>query len=296
MARAASGSPIATSASNSWAPSTKRCSTTRRSVERVRSASRVARRRSFRCKPDSGVRKATGTFYTPQPIADYLMRRDARTARPRRDAGADSRPASARSGDGQRRVSRRRLRVSRRRLRDGARRARPLSSQRPRPARAGGDPSHRRGALSVRRRPESDGGAARPAVAVAGHAGGRPPAQLSRSSPAGRRQPARRVALVPCAGRRRSAPASGTVAAAASTTRRSPTRCATCCRFDSPSRDPNDTPEQVRAKERALAALTHRDSALSKWKRVADLVVRALVRTRAARARETVRRRSPTRS
>jgi hypothetical protein len=35
--------------------------------------------------------------------------------------------------------------------------------------------------------------------------------------------------------------------------------------------DPNDTPEHVRAKERTLAALTHRESSLSKWKRVADL-------------------------
>ena len=34
---------------------------------------------------------------------------------------------------------------------------------------------------------------------------------------------------------------------------------------------PNESPEQVRAKERALASLTRRDSALSKWKRVADL-------------------------
>jgi hypothetical protein len=34
---------------------------------------------------------------------------------------------------------------------------------------------------------------------------------------------------------------------------------------------PNDTPAQVREKERALAALNRRDSAISKWKRVADL-------------------------
>jgi hypothetical protein len=34
---------------------------------------------------------------------------------------------------------------------------------------------------------------------------------------------------------------------------------------------PNDTPEQVRAKERALAALQSRDTALSKWKQVANL-------------------------
>jgi hypothetical protein len=34
---------------------------------------------------------------------------------------------------------------------------------------------------------------------------------------------------------------------------------------------PNDTLEQVRDKERALARMTHRDSALARWKRVADL-------------------------
>jgi hypothetical protein len=37
------------------------------------------------------------------------------------------------------------------------------------------------------------------------------------------------------------------------------------------SAEPDDTVEQVRAKERALASLAHRDSALSKWKRIADL-------------------------
>src|SRR5262245_41190318 len=34
---------------------------------------------------------------------------------------------------------------------------------------------------------------------------------------------------------------------------------------------PNDTLDQVRAKERALAAMTARDSSLSRWKRVADI-------------------------
>src|ERR1700674_5827962 len=34
---------------------------------------------------------------------------------------------------------------------------------------------------------------------------------------------------------------------------------------------PDDTIDQVRAKERALAAVGHRDGSLSKWKRVADL-------------------------
>src|SRR6185312_1375957 len=35
---------------------------------------RIARG-SVSLQPGSGVRKATGTFYTPQPIADYLVRR-----------------------------------------------------------------------------------------------------------------------------------------------------------------------------------------------------------------------------
>jgi hypothetical protein len=35
--------------------------------------------------------------------------------------------------------------------------------------------------------------------------------------------------------------------------------------------EPNDTPDQVRTKERTLAALSDQNSALSKWKRVADL-------------------------
>ena len=69
----------------------------------------------------SGVRKATGTFYTPQPIADYLVRRTlgplVRDARPNRI----SQLRIVDPGDGQRRVSRRRLPVSRRGVRSGAR-------------------------------------------------------------------------------------------------------------------------------------------------------------------------------
>ncbi|MQA29738.1 MAG: N-6 DNA methylase [Luteitalea sp.] len=37
------------------------------------------------------------------------------------------------------------------------------------------------------------------------------------------------------------------------------------------SLEPNDTPEQVRAKERALLAMSHRNTAISRWKRVADV-------------------------
>ena len=142
----------------------------------------------------SGVRKATGTFYTPQPIADYLVRRTlgplVRDAAPR----ADSPAAHRRSGDGQRGVSGRRVPLSRPGLRDLAGAIRRLPSERHRRARTRGDPADDRRTLPVRRRPQSDGRAAGAAVAVAGHAGGRLAAQLSRSSSADRRQPARHVA------------------------------------------------------------------------------------------------------
>ena len=45
---------------------------------RVEARSTVGRRRkplTVRLEPGSGTRKATGTFYTPQPVADYLVRR-----------------------------------------------------------------------------------------------------------------------------------------------------------------------------------------------------------------------------
>ena len=51
-----------------------------------------------------------------------------------------------------------------------------------------------RRAMPVRRRPQSDSGATRAAVAVADHAGRRPAADVSRSSPRGRQQPGRRAA------------------------------------------------------------------------------------------------------
>jgi len=45
---------------------------------RVEATSVVGRRRkttTVRLEPGSGIRKATGTFYTPRPVADYLVRR-----------------------------------------------------------------------------------------------------------------------------------------------------------------------------------------------------------------------------
>ena len=57
-----------------------------------------------------------------------------------------------------------------------------------------------------------------------------------------------------------------------STRRRSAMRCDKRCRPDSRWRRlPDDTVEHVREKERLLAAMNGRDGALTRWKRVADL-------------------------
>ena len=142
----------------------------------------------------SGVRKATGTFYTPQPIADYLVRR---TLGPLvRDA-----PPSA--------FSRFESWIPRW---AAARFSWPRADISPAPTkhalvRSGGCHAsdigeHERAAirrtdcraLSVRRRRQPDGRPAGAAVAVAGDAGRRLAADLSRPSSPDRRQPARRVA------------------------------------------------------------------------------------------------------
>src|SRR5262249_15689591 len=68
-ARAASPSPITTSPSSTSAPSTKRSSTTSRDY------GPQVNERTVGLQSGSGVRKQPGTFYTPQPIADYLVRR-----------------------------------------------------------------------------------------------------------------------------------------------------------------------------------------------------------------------------
>ena len=61
----------------------------------VASTARPAPRIAVSLEPGSGVRKATGTFYTPQPIADYLVRR---TLGPLvRDAVARAHPRSSAS-------------------------------------------------------------------------------------------------------------------------------------------------------------------------------------------------------
>ena len=218
-------------------------------------------RQRHRSTSGSGLRKATGTFYTPQPIADYLVRRTLGTARARCDTRTHPAAARRRSGDGQRRVPGRRLPLSRRgvRGRAGSHRRLPLERHRRRGPRR--HPADDRRALPVRRRPQPDGRPAGAAVALAGDAGGRPAAELSRSPPPGRRQPARRVARQPAAAaEHRAGAAAAEAACRCSTTRRSTSalREALPVRFSLETM-PNDTLEQVRAKERALAALTAPD-------------------------------------
>ncbi len=57
------------------APSTKRCSTTSHASVTNPNRAAAAAGPSSPSNQGPGVRKATGTFYTPQPIADYLVRR-----------------------------------------------------------------------------------------------------------------------------------------------------------------------------------------------------------------------------
>ena len=140
--------------------------------------------------------------------------------------------------------------------------------------------THDRRAMSLRRRSQSDGGPARAPVAVAGDACGRPAAELSRSPSAGRRQPARDVARVSqSAASRTRREASGIRRCRSSTRRRPATRIRqTRCRFASRlASGPNDTLEQVREKERALAALSRPDAAAVEMEACRRSLVRALV-------------------
>ena len=253
---------------------------------------RVDARIASSLETGSGVRKATGTFYTPQPIADYLVRR---TLGPLvRDAAPDRilqlRVVDPAMGSGAFLVAACRYLAAAYEaalVRAGGCHASDIGE-----AERVGDPADDRRALPVRRRPQSDGGAARAPVALAGHAGGRSAAQLSRSSPAGRRQPARRVARAPAAAAD-PAPAAQSGDSPAAVRRRR--RRAVALREALPVRFsletmPNDTLEQVRAKERAFAALTGRDRGAVAVEADRGPVVRGVVR--AGRRPRRPRRRS----
>ena len=131
-------------------------------------------------------------------------------------------------------------------------------------------------ALPVRRRPQPDGRAARAAVAVAGHAGGRQAAVVSRPSPGRRRQPRRRDA------RRRAAAADAGWPARAGQRRRC--RCFDDAGADAArSRDGVAVAPEARRRSRRLREpscarrsrrwrrFRHRESPLGRWSRVLDL-------------------------
>ena len=145
------------------------------------------------------------------------------------------------------------------------------TGERPRPASTRRDPAAGGRAVSVRRRSQSHGRSARAIVVVAGYPRPRPAAQFSRSSSPVRRQRARRLAVVP----QRVPRGVSSDATAAAPSLLDQADLAVSVRHALPVRfslaGPNDTAEQVRSKERQLAALEHPRSGLSKWKRVADL-------------------------
>ena len=144
---------------------------------------RSAGPRSARRFAGSGVRKATGTFYTPQPIAEYLIRR---TLGPLvRDATPERTFCSCESLDPAMGSGAFLVAARARFLADAYEAA--LVRERWLPAGdlgargARGHPADGRRAVPVRRRHQPHGRAARAPVAVAGHARGRSAAHVSRS-------------------------------------------------------------------------------------------------------------------
>ena len=130
--------------------------------------------------------RAAGTFYTTAADRRHVVRALAPLSR--RGARSHSAVAHRRSAMGSGR-SGRGLPISQR-VRERAGTVGRLPCQRHRRLGAGRDQARDRRALLVRRRSESDGGAARAPLALARDAGGGSSAQLSRSSAAGGRQPA----------------------------------------------------------------------------------------------------------
>ena len=147
----------------------------------------------------SAMRKQTGTFYTPQPLAEFVVRR---TLAPL-VSGATSeailalRVVDPAMGSGAFLVAACRYLAGGVQAR--TRRRGPMLGSRFRRIGAGEHSTADRRALSLRRRCQSRRGAARALVALARDARARQAARLSRSSPSRRQQPHRRVA-------RRSAP------------------------------------------------------------------------------------------
>ena len=160
--------------------------------ERVLEYEPCARTRPRR--PHANVGRAEEHGQLLHPACDDGVSRPSSAASARRGTVARRDPAVADcgSGNGQRRVPGRRVPLSCRCARTrAAEREHRLGS-----GRTAGSPRRasppRGAAMSLRRGPESDGGAARAAVAMAHHTRPRSPAHVSRSPPCVRRQPARR--------------------------------------------------------------------------------------------------------
>jgi hypothetical protein len=243
------------------------------SSERAPAATRRRSPPAIRLESGSGIRKATGTFYTPQPIADYLVRR---TLGPlTRDASADRilalRVVDPAMGSGA-------FLVAACRYLAGAYEAALIREGRCHPGDVGdADRASMRRLVAERCLYGVDLNPmavqlARLSLWLATLAADRPLSFLDHRLQAGDSllgawlSSLRRSPGLPRASRKRSAslPLFDDDAA------RTALAGALPVRFSLESM-PNDTLDQVRAKERAFAALTARDAALSRWKRVADI-------------------------
>ena len=224
-------------------------------------------------QPGSGVRKATGTFYTPQPIADYVVRR---TLGPLvRDATPDQilrlRVVDPAMGSGAFLVAACRFLAS-------AYEAALVGAGGCHPTDIGeSDRVGMRRTIAERVLYGVDLNPmavqlARLSLWLATLAADRPLSFLDHRLQVGDSLLGTWLAHLrqPPAPRRRRAPAGSTLPLFADEAVAGALREALPIRF-SLETTPNDTVEQVRAKERAFADLTARDAALSRWKRVAHL-------------------------
>ena len=142
----------------------------------------------------AGRRKATGTFYTPRALTEFIVRRALSPLVDQAGARRDPVHTCSRPSHGQRRIPCRGLPLPRVRVRIGPDSRRYAFSLRRRRGRSRGISTGSRPAMPVRRGHQSHGSAARTPVVVACHAGGRPPADVSGSSSARRKQHRRRIA------------------------------------------------------------------------------------------------------
>jgi hypothetical protein len=228
-----------------------------------------AGRPAFTLRPGSGVRKASGTFYTPQPLAHYLVRQslaplihdatpeailDLKVLDPSAGSGAFLVAACSYLADAYETAL---TRCS------GVRPGEISSDDRARFRRAIAE----RCLYGVDVNPMAVQ-LARLSLWLSALAADRPLSFLDHHLVTGdsllgawlsglRRPPVQRAATAPL-------PLFDGIPAAAAV------RDALPIRF-SLALEPNDTPQQVRAKERALAAMSRPDTALSRWKRIADL-------------------------